>query len=224
MRRYYKYKLNLTVLNIVSILLLIFATLPVLNCIVNYFKSNKKNLAIAFIFYIIWIIFHEILHGIGHLVCGSKLDDLSFGAALEKSVLFCLIRKEIGKRQILISLLFPFFFIGVVTYIIGIIINSPLLLTLSIANISGAVGDLIMFLNFIKLKNDITYIEPGDGTSFYIMSNNPLNKKMFGLKFIEDGEYDSNMFNKSSKKLKISKTSYILFIIYILSSILMLFL
>ena len=167
---------------------------------------------------------HELLHGIGHLVCGSKLNDLSFGAALEKGVLFCLIRKEIGKKQILISLMFPFFFIGVLTYIIGIIINSPLLLVLSIANISGAVGDLIMFFNFIKLKNDITYIEPGDGTSFYIMSNNLLNKKMFGLKYVEEGEYDSNMFNTPSKKIDISKTSYILFIIFILISIVMFFL
>lgn len=224
MRKYYKYKLNLSTLNFVSILLFIVALLPVLNSVAKYLESNEKNFAIVFIFYLLWVILHELLHGIGHLVCGSKLNDLSFGAALEKGVLFCLIRKEIGKKQILISLMFPFFFIGVLTYIIGIIINSPLLLVLSIANISGAVGDLIMFFNFIKLKNDITYIEPGDGTSFYIMSNNLLNKKMFGLKYVEEGEYDSNMFNTPSKKIDISKTSYILFIIFILISIVMFFL
>ena len=223
MRKYYKYKLNLSTLNFVSILLFIVALLPVLNSVAKYLESNEKNFAIAFIFYLLWVILHELLHGIGHLVCGSKLNDLSFGAALEKGVLFCLIRKEIGKKQILISLMFPFFFIGVLTYIIGIIINSPLLLVLSIANISGAVGDLIMFFNFIKLKNDITYIEPGDGTSFYIMSNNLLNKKMFGLKYVEEGEYDSSMFNNSTKKIDIKKSSYIIFSLIIIISILILF-
>lgn len=224
MRKYYKYTLNLVVLNIVSVLLFIATLLPVLKIVINYIEGDEKNLAIVFIFYLIWIISHELLHGIGHLVCGSKINDLSFGAALEKGVLFCLIRKEIGKRQILISLLFPFFFIGVLTYVVGILINNPLLLILSIANISGAVGDLIMFFDFINLKGDITYIEPGDGTSFYLMSSNPINRKMFGLKFVEDGVYDSNMFNNSSKKIDISKTSYILFIIFILLSILMFFL
>lgn len=170
-----------------------------------------------------WLILHEILHGIGHLVCGSKNSDLSFGAAIEKGVLFCLIRKEVGKKQIIISLLFPFFFIGVVTYIIGIIINSPMLILLSILNISGACGDLTMFFDFIKLKNDITYIEPGDGTSFYLMSNTPV-KKLFGMKFVEEGEYNKDMFNEPSKKIDISKVSYIFFVICIIYAIISIFL
>lgn len=225
MRKYYKYRLDLVTLNIVATLLLIIAIIPCLDSVVNYLMNGTlKIYVILMLAYLLWIILHELLHGIGHLLCGSKISDLSFGADLVKGILFCLIRKEVSKKQILISLLFPFFFIGILTYIIGIIINSPLLIILSAANISGAAGDLIMFFDFIKLDNDITYIEPSDGTTFYLMSNNLKNKKLFGLKFEEEGEYNSNMFNNSTKKIDISKSSYIIFSLIIIISILILFL
>ncbi len=225
MRKYYKYRLDLVTLNIVATLLLIIAIIPCLDSVVNYLMNGTlKIFVILMLAYLLWIILHELLHGIGHLLCGSKFSNLSFGADLVKGILFCLIRKEVSKKQILISLLFPFFFIGILTYIIGIIINSPLLIILSAANISGAAGDLIMFFDFIKLDNDITYIEPSEGTTFYLMSNNLKNKKLFGLKFEEEGEYNSSMFNNSTKKIDITKSSYIIFSLIIIISILILFL
>ena len=81
-----------------------------------------------------------------------------------------------------------------------------------------------MFFDFIKLDNDITYIEPSSGTTFYLMSNNLKNKKLFGLKFEEEGEYNSSMFNNSTKKIDITKSSYIIFSLIIIISILILFL
>ena len=209
MRKFYKYRLDLITLNIVATLLLIIAIIPCLDSVVNYLMNGSLKLyVILMLAYLLWIILHEILHGIGHLLCGSKFSDLSFGADLVKGILFCLIRKEISKKQILISLLFP----------------CPLLIILSAANISGAAGDLIMFFDFIKLDNDITYIEPSSGTTFYLMSNNLKNKKLFGLKFEEEGEYNSSMFNNSTKKIDITKSSYIIFSLIIIISILILFL
>ena len=156
---------------------------------------------------------HEVLHGIGHILNGVKLKDLTFGASIEKGVLFCLVRKEVNKKDILISLLFPFFFIGIVTYILGIIIDSPVLVILSIFNISGASVDVLMFLDFIRLNNDMTYIEPGDGTSFYLTSKNLKKKKLFGLKLVEEGTYSENMFKiDTHKTFDISKTSCIFFL------------
>ena len=121
-------------------------------------------------------------------------------------------------------MIFPFFFIGVVSYIVGVIINSPLLIILSIFNISGAAGDLLMFYHFIKLDKDITYIEPGDGTSFYLTTCNLKNKKMFGLDYVEEGEYKQDMFNQKTKTYDISKTSYIFFIICFILGLICIFL
>ena len=45
-----------------------------------------------------------------------------------------------------------------------------------------------------------------------------------GLKFEEEGEYNSSMFNNSTKKIDITKSSYIIFSLIIIISILILFL
>lgn len=223
MRKYYKFKMNLVIGNILAFVFLILAAIPVFDKISSVFnQDSSKSLALVLILYIFWMLLHEILHGIGHLLCGVKLNQLSFGANIEKGVLFCLVRREVNKKGILISLLFPFFFIGVVTYIIGIIINSPILIILSIFNISGASVDLLMFYNFVKLGNDISYIEPGDGTSFYLMSDKEINK-LTGLTKVEEGEYKEDMFNNNKyKTFDITKGSFIFFILSIVASLIIL--
>ena len=65
----------------------------------------------------------------------------------------CLCKQNISKKNILISLLFPFIFIGVITYVIGVLFNNSVLIWLSILNISGCSGDLMMFLGLLRLKN-----------------------------------------------------------------------
>ena len=120
--------MDTVVANVIALILTILAALPAVLLMDNpYSAISSKDLAIFFFIYFVWMFLHEALHGLGHILCGVKPSELSYGAALEKSVLFCLVRKEVNKKGILISLLFPFFFIGVVTYIIAFIINSPML-------------------------------------------------------------------------------------------------
>ena len=225
MRKYYKFEIDTVKGNILCILITIIAIIPAWNIVIKYIENiNMKELGILIFAYLLWMFLHEILHGIGHIICGVKPKDLSFGASLEKSVLFCLVRREVNKKGILVSLIFPFFFIGIVTYIIGVIINSPLLISLSILNIGGASMDLTMFLQFIRLGEDITYIEPGDGTSFYLISNNNINK-LYGLKKVEEGEYNKEMFlNKNNKVFDISKTSFLLLGIFFICCLILIFL
>ena len=225
MRKYYKFEMNTVFANILCLIITVLAFIPAL-LFMNKFSLdfNYKDLGILSLTYLIWMFLHEALHGIGHILCGVKVKDLSYGASLEKSVLFCLVRREVKKKGILISLIFPFFFIGIVTYIIGIIINSKLLVILSILNIGGASMDLTMFIQFLKLDSDITYIEPGDGTSFYIMSNNNINR-LIGLKKVEEGEYKIDMFkNRNTKVFDISMTSIILLSILFVCCLILIFL
>ena len=70
----------------------------------------------------------------------------------------CLCKQNISKKCILISLVYPFIILGVIAYIIGIVINNNVLLMLSICNLAGCASDLILFMNFIKLK-DFEYTE-----------------------------------------------------------------
>ena len=225
MRKYYKFEIDTMFANILCLVITIIACVPffIIRKSID-FNIDYKTFGLFFLLYLFWMLLHEALHGIGHILCGVSYKDLSYGANLEKGVLFCLVRKEVSKKDILISLIFPFFFIGIVTYIIGFMIDSPLLIFLSIFNIGGASMDLTMFIQFIKLGNDITYIEPGDGTSFYVMSNNNIDK-LIGLKKKEEGEYNSEMFlNRNNKVFDITKTSSILLGILLVCCLILIFL
>ena len=118
------------------------------------------------------------------------------------------------------SLIYPFLFLGVITLIIGFFIKSSVLILLSIANISGATGDLIMFLNFIKLK-DFEFAEYDDPIGFSLYSKNDLSKKkMFGLKYIETKD---KLECHIGKRVTVSKKSiyyliawYLLMLVFII--------
>jgi hypothetical protein len=130
---------------------------------------------------------------------------------LEKSILCCLCKQNISKRAILTSLLYPFFLIGIVTYIIGIVAKQPVLIILSIANISGCAGDLMMFYGLSKIKN-FEYSEYDNPLAFGIYTEEDLSKhKIFGLKYI--GMQDT-LERKDLKKLVISKPTIIFLLIF----------
>lgn len=223
-KKYYICKMKLGTLNILSILLLILmiiltiGILKIFNLNINFNITNKE-LAIIFMTYIGYMILHELLHALSYKIHGASSKNITFGAHIEKGILCCLCKQNITRKNILNSLLYPFFYIGVLTYILGFIINSKLLIILSIFNISGCAGDLIMFLYFIRIKN-IEYTEFDDPISFALYTNDDLTKnKPFGLKYIET---TTNIKREDLKKITISKMSYISLIIIIILTILLL--
>lgn len=217
-KKYYLYEMDMNVLNIVSIIL--FILMMLITLLIPNFSFNNNDIFICFVYMIPYLCLHEILHSIGYFLHGASWKNITFGAHLEKGVLCCLCKQNVSKKCILISLIYPLFFIGIVTYIISIFINSSVLLFLSILNISGAAGDIIMFLNFLKIK-DFEYSEFDDPTSFGLYSSNDLsNLKLFGLKY---KEAKTSLDIKDYNKIKISTTSIILFIIIILMSLIFLF-
>jgi len=211
-KKYHIFRMKLNTLNILSIILLILMILltyfitTIFNIKIN-FNINNKDITIIFITYIFYIILHELLHGISYIIHGANPKNITFGSYIEKGILCCLCKQNITKKNILNSLLYPFFWIGIITYILGFLIKSKLLIILSILNISGCVGDLIMFIYFIKLKN-IEYSEFDDPISFALYTNQDLTKdKPFALKYIKT---TNNLPRKDLKKITISKTSYII--------------
>lgn len=220
MKKYYIFEMNMTTLNIVSILLVIFMfalTGVIINIIPN-FELSSNSLFLPFALMIPYFILHEILHSIGYVLHGAKWKNITYGAHLEKGVLCCLCKQKISKKCILISLIYPLFFIGIVTYILGIYLNNFTLIFLSVLNISGAAGDIVMFLSFLKIK-DFEYSEYDDPTSFGLYSKEDLSKlKLFGLKYKESKK---DLEIKDYKKINISKTSIVVFIIITLLVILL---
>ncbi len=223
MKKYYKFEMNVKIMKIFTITIFILGLLIFKNKINLLSLFNLENHTNIFKFLLIcflipiWAIIHELIHGLFYYLTGTKKENISFGIALEKGLFYCLTNQEIKKFGVLISLIAPFFFIGIVTLIIGLFINSSILIILSISNIAGASGDLIMFIYFITLNNFL-YTEMGEPTNFGIITNKDLSKtKHFGLNLIESGNYKKDMFKVNIKRINISKKSLNIFkkIIYV---------
>ena len=140
----YFYEMKSLALNVLSIIILVIMVL------VTYLLMKITNMDIKlsrFDFYFImllsipYFILHEILHSIGYVVNGANYKNITYGMHLEKGILCCSCKQTINRKNILWSLVYPFVFIGIITYVIGLIFNSPILLLLSIMNISGCAGD-----------------------------------------------------------------------------------
>lgn len=219
---YYTYTLNMTTLNILSIILFI-----IVGSIVYLIEFNDNytiNLSLTsfFLLMFIWLIIHELLHGIGFLLFKEvKLKNITLGMALEKGVFYCMCKQNIGKKVILTSLLFPITIIGFITLIIGMTINNYELVYLSILNIVSSIGDIVMTIYFLKCPSDIIYLDLDDCTSFTVISYKSLdNIKVPGIKLSKKGIYNPKlMYSKDKRRIIISKLSYILLIIIFILTI-----
>ena len=215
-KKAYVYKMNLIPANIFSILILILCALPAIFLKINIFRFD--NWFIVFILLILYLMLHEFIHGIGYFLGGTKNKYITYGIELEKGIFYAMAYSKLTKKNILISLQMPFMVIGVITYIIGVIYNIPILVFLSIVNISGASMDLAMFFYFLRLPKDFTYTESGNPDEFVVISSEDLTKKKsIFVKIVEVKDYKEKDFEfKNYKKIKVTKLSIIILVLFIL--------
>lgn len=206
----YVYTMNLVFANIIAILIMVimFVLTPLINKNLSY-DFSIFELALLYIAYFIWMGLHELLHGIGYRIGGAKGENVVYGVYLEKSILCTLCKQEIPKRTILLSLSLPFLVIGIITYIIGMLINNVPLILLSILNLGGASMDAAMFIYILKKDKEIRYSESNNPTEFALISKQDLTKKKsLAFKIVDVREYDPKHFEfEKSRKITISKTS-----------------
>ena len=226
-KKYYIFSLDMKFLNIFSFVIL-FLVVGLTILIDKNFLMNSidytfaiERLFLTYVFVILYLMLHELLHSIGYYLYGAKYKNIVYGIELEKGIFYCLCKQNINKRNIMNSLMFPLFYIGIVTYIFSFIVDSPYLLILSIFNISGCVGDIFTFLFMLKLDNDIEFSEFDDTTSFGIYTDKDISKnKYVGLKYIETKD---ELVKNDYTKIKISKWSYIILSVMLIFSVMTIF-
>lgn len=154
----------------------------------------------------IWMVLHEIIHGVSYIFYGAKFKNIKYGVVLEKGILFCKCGEYVDKRNICWSVINPFIYIGIVTLFLGFALESILLISLSIVNISGACADICMFLFFIRRDKDMKFKEIKDSSTFLLKTTEDLsNKKFFAVKIKEELEKDE--FKENDKLITVSKAS-----------------
>ena len=220
-KNYYLFKMNTYILNGFSLLLMVICAFLFYfiygNDSINILIDNS---VIVMMLLIPYLVLHEQLHSLGYVIYGADFKNITFGVHLEKGVLCCLCKQRINKRNILHSLLFPFVIIGIITLIIGILVNYPILVILSLVNITGCSGDLVMFYHLSKL-NGYEFSEYDDPIAFGLYTENDFSKlKMLGLDYVGK---KNNLEIKDLKKVVISKPSVILLIIFYVFMLLSMF-
>ena len=165
---------------------------------------------------ILYFALHELIHGVGYFIGGTKLKNIAYGIFLEKGIFYCMGFQEITKKNILISLQMPFMVIGVITYIIGVVFYIPLLVWLSVFNIMGAAMDMAMFFYILGIKN-VHYSESGEPDEFVLITDEDLTKKnnlFIKIKEVKDYKKEDYEF-KNIKRFKCSKSSWIALLVLI---------
>lgn len=218
-KKYYLFEMKNFPLQIIStVLLIVMVLFTYLLC--EDINGLDSGFALSFILMIPYMILHEIVHSMSYVINGANFKNITYGVHLDKGILCCLCKQNISKRNILISLLSPFFVIGIITYIIGILIGNWLLIILSIFNISGCSGDLVMFIGLSRIK-DFEFSEYDNPMAFGLYTNQDLSKKkMFGLKYLDTVD---SLEKNDFKKVSISKSSIWTALIYVMMGLIMLF-
>ena len=227
-KKYYIFSLDMMFLNVFSFVLLflvVWLTLLIdkefLMDSIEYTFATER-LFLKFILVIGYLMLHELLNSLGYYLYGAKYKKIVYGIELEKGIFYCLCKENIKKRNIMNSLMFPLFYIGVVTYFVSFMIDSSYLLILSIFNISGCVGDIFTFLFMLRLDKNIEFSEFDDTTSFGIYTDKDISKnKYIGLKYIDTRD---ELVRKDYTKIKISKWSYVILIVMFIISLITIFL
>ena len=110
---YYTYTLNMTILNILAIIL--FMLVGGLVIFIERHDTYTVTLPITILFILMfgWLLIHELLHGIAFFIFKEvKKENITFGMFLEKGVFYCMCKQNIGKKVILTSLLFLLYYFG----------------------------------------------------------------------------------------------------------------
>lgn len=236
-QKQYIFEYKMGFVNILSVIIMLLLALllfvlyklgflnEILEKITNVANQDIKDLSfyIDIIIIFLWMILHEIIHSIFYIIMGAKSQNITYGIVLEKGIFFTKCSENITKKNILVSVMAPFITIGIVTLIISIIISSPLLLTLSLFNIAGCSGDLMMFAFFIKRDKDCLFKELNDSTTFSLTTTEDLtNKKFLGVRLAKNQELPIEE-EQYKQKIYISKPSkwiiLILLIVLLLSII-----
>lgn len=224
----YEVKYDLVFMNIIGIVyFLIIAIILVLlfkygiltqKFDINNFIEGFSNAKVIFVFILsfLWLVLHEIIHGIFYVVGGADKKNISYGIALEKGIFYCKCNRDITKKNLLLSLMAPFTIIGVLTLILSFILGDFVLLYLSLINISGCCGDLTIFVFMLKRDNDILFREIGDTSTFVLTTNEKLDeKKILGIKEVRKlKENETLEETKVIKKVTITKGSWPIIIFF----------
>ncbi len=131
--------------------------------IVEFFdvSSSFKEMILFWLIMLTSFAIHELIHGITwSLFCQNKWKSIHFGIMWSSLTPYCHCKEELKFKGYILGGLMPLFMLGFGVFIISLFTHSIMLFVLSLVNIIGAGGDMLISLMLIKYKNSIIFDHP----------------------------------------------------------------
>lgn len=222
MKKYFHYELNMTVMNILSIVLFIVPFIVLRLC---RYSMNFRFNGIVFMGMFFYLIIHELFHALGYSLFAKNKKNIKIGITLERGVLYAACQELISKKAIIISLILPLIFLSIIPFPVAVIFHLDWLILYSVMNFGGAIGDVLMTILILKMPAGIEYIDYDNSVGAYLVSDNDLSKiNSLGFKLGETGYFKDKKIDTSVKTFYVSKTSMIILGLFLLLSIVMIIL
>ena len=124
--------------------------------------------------------------------------------------MFCVCKKPISKKDAIRSLLAPLATLSFLTLAIGVAFGVELLIVLSLMNICGAMGDVLMVWFIAGIPKGTRFFEDINN-QFVLITNEDISKrKSLGVKLVEIEDDFNKVAPKDTEKATISIGSYII--------------
>lgn len=224
-KNYYRFDMDMKVMNILASILYIafyiyvFASSYIFsNSYFNTFEFDFLGLMGLFVY----LVLHELCHGLGYALFAKDKKNIKFGAILEKGVFYAMCQEEINKKEIIVSLIFPVLILTLIPLPFALYLKSSVLLFYAITNLIGAIGDIFMIILIFKLPKDITYIDFDNNIGAYFICDEDISSiTSFGLNCAKTDTYDEKLIDKSIPRVYISPSSKKYFLIFAILIILL---
>lgn len=208
-KNYYKFALNMNLANIIAIVE--FIIIAIFNYIFNWIDLENLSYVLIFALIIFYTILHEFLHGIAFSLNTKDKKSIKYGVLLEKGVCYAACQSGIGKKGIIVSLLFPTIFLTIIPLPLAIYYHLEILTLCALYNFIGAIGDLMMTIFIIRLPKNIEYIDYDITVGATFLSTTDLSHySSKSMKLIDSGEHKKDNIDNSVKRIYTSKPSIII--------------
>lgn len=115
---------------------------------------DMKDFWIAYFLFIVFVVVHELIHGITWaMFCEDRFKSISFGFIAEYLTPYCTCSQPMKRYQIIIGSLMPTIILGFMLGVVSILTGSQMLLIVSVLNILGGGGDLMVTFKLLKYKS-----------------------------------------------------------------------
>lgn len=222
MKKYFHYELNMTIMNILSIVLFI---VPFIIMYLCGYSINFKFNGLVFMGMFFYLIVHELFHALAYSLFAKDKKNIKIGITLEKGVLYAACQELISKCAIIVSLVFPLIFLSIIPFPIALIFHLDWLILYSIINFGGAIGDILMTILILKMPKGIEYIDYDNSVGAYLVSDLDLSKiNSLGFKLGATGNFKDKKIDRSVKTFYISSTSKAILGVFLIFCIVMIIL